>query len=75
MSRGKVGGAWDHSADHHGRPTSRWALLPPCSGRPPRVSLSIPRVPKLLVNWLGAACGPFDPCEPEFCALIGPQFF
>ena len=50
-------------------------LAPLCSGGLPCVPLSFSRVLELLVSWFASACGPFDPCEPEFCILIGRQFF
>jgi len=72
----EVGGGRAHSANHGGRPTGRWAPpVPLYFGGLPRVSLLLSHVSKLLVCRLGDACGPFDPCEPEFCALIGQRFF
>ena len=50
-------------------------LAPLCSGGLPRVLLSFPRVPGLLVSRFPSACGPFDPCEPKFCDLNGRRFF
>ena len=49
--------------------------VPEFSGGLPCVFLSLFHVPEVLVCRFGAACGPFDPCEPEFCALIGRRFF
>jgi len=76
LQRGEGGGARAHSANHYGRPTGKWALLVPLySGGLPRVPLSLFHVSSLLVTRFDAVSGPFDPCEPESCALIGRQFF
>ena len=60
------------SADHAGRLTTHWAPPPPASsGGSPRVPLSLLHVPKLWVCRFLAACGPMNPCEAEWSALIG----
>ena len=60
------------SADHAGRLTTHWAPPPPASsGGSPRVPLSLLHVSKLWVCQFLAACGPMNPCEAEWCALIG----
>ena len=62
------------SADHAGRPTAHRAPPPPASsGGSPRVPLSLLHVSKLWLCRFLAACGPMNPCEAEWCALIGQR--
>ena len=64
------------SADHDGRPMAHWAPPPPiCSGGLPPASLTLFHVPGLWIYLFDAACGPLDPCEPEFYTLIGLTIF
>ena len=64
------------SGDHAGRPTAHRAPPPPVSsGGSPRVPLSLLHISKLWVCRFLAACGPMNPCEAEWRALIGGRLF